>query len=767
MKSKHRYTHRNTSLASVAAAVLLSCSTVAQAQQTVLEEIIVTAQKRSALLQDIPATVNVISGDTLKDFNALKFEDIEALTAGLQIDTLSGRTGRITLRGIEFDPNSAAEAAVTNYWNESIIDSNAVFQQLFDLQRIEVLRGPQGTLAGRTSPAGAINIHTAKPNLDKTEGYVRGVFADNSGVNLQAAASFPLVPGKLAMRIAAVHDESDLDESENILTGEVSSDDTDGGRISLSWVPNDTLTADLTVQYLEREIDDIGVLAGTPTRDPRINPRGGLPVLEASDRRDIRVGVNGVSDNTQAEYLNSSLVLNWELDSHIITSVTGYHETNSVREFDQAQGNANPGLVQRRISIDDRTDFSQEIRIASKGDRKWDYMVGAYFEDSDIFFSQENFQIPLSPIAGSSTLLSFPADFERRGLFTHNEFYLSDAWTLQLGLRYQEVEVDRDMALLAGSGGFVVQTPRGVRQLPTGTSLVQVLSEGNQRYEDDAFTGQISLQYNLSDHTNIYGLVGTGWRPGGVTVTGSVLPEDVLLFDSEDSVSYELGFKSTLKGGTIRLNGAVYYQDLDDYISQEPALTILGTDGALTRSAITGNGDAEAMGAELELNANLSKSWSLGGALSYTDSEYADGTVLPCNLFSPVGRPVFAPGQSTGLCDVGGEPVGRLADWSASINSEYRMDFGGFEGYGRALYSYTGEQFSDLGELDTYSVFDLFLGIRGEKWDVELFVRNLFDEEALITGARGTAPVLRQQTGYGNRFPIPSRRVGVSASYRW
>ena len=173
------------------------------------------------------------------------------------------------------------------------------------------------------------------------------------------------------------------------------------------------------------------------------------------------------------------------------------------------------------------------------------------------------------------------------------------------------------------------------------------------------------------------------------------------------------------------------------------------------------------MGAELELNANLSKSWSLGGALSYTDSEYADGTVLPCNLFSPVGRPVFAPGQSTGLCDVGGEPVGRLADWSASINSEYRMDFGGFEGYGRALYSYTGEQFSDLGELDTYSVFDLFLGIRGEKWDVELFVRNLFDEEALITGARGTAPVLRQQTGYGNRFPIPSRRVGVSASYRW
>lgn len=755
-------------IAPLASAVFLALyGTSIFSQELQLEEVIVTAQKRSQSLQDIPATVNVISGDTLKDFNTLKFEDLEALTAGLQIDTLTGRSGQITLRGISFSPASAAEAAVTNYWNESIVDSNAVFQQLFDIDRIEVLRGPQGTLAGRTSPAGAINIHTAKPNLEKTEGYIRGVFADNDGLNTQVAASFPLIPGKLAMRVAAVRDESNLDEIENILTGEISGDESNGGRVSLSWLPNESLSVDLAVQYLEREIDDIGVLAGAPSSDPRINPRGIIPVLNSFDRRDVRVGVNGVSDNTQAEYLNSSLVLNWELDSHTITSVTGYHETDSVREFDQAQGNANPGLVQRIIAIDDRKDFSQEVRIASTGDRKWDYMVGAYFEDSDIVFSQENFQIPLSPIAGSSTLLAFPAQVERRGLFTHNEFYLSDDWTLQLGLRYQEVEVDRDMAMLAGSNGFVVRTPRGNRNLPSGTVLTQVLSEANQRFEDDAFTGQISLQYDLSDTTKVYGLVGTGWRPGGVTVTGSVLPEDVLLFESEDSVSYELGFKSTLKGGAIRLNGAVYYQDLDDYISRVVALNILGTNGALTRSGITGNGDAEALGAELEMNANLSENWFLGGTLSYSDSEFADGTVQPCNLFNGMGRPIFAPGQSTSLCDVGGEPIGRVADVSASINSEYRMDFGGFEGYGRALYSYTGEQFTDLGALDSYNTFDVFLGVRTEKWDVELFVRNLFDEEALIVGSAGTPPVLRQQTGFGNRFLIPSRRVGLSASYRW
>ena len=387
-------------------------------------------------------------------------------------------------------------------------------------------------------------------------------------------------------------------------------------------------------------------------------------------------------------------------------------------------------------------------------------MLGAYYEDSDIFFSQEQHQIPISPLAGGSVVLVFPAEVERWGLFTHNKFYLTDDWTLQVGLRYQEVEVDRDMSLVAGANGISVAPP--------GFVLEQILSEDNKHYEDDSVTGQITVQYALGDDVNLYALVGTGWRPGGVTVTGSVLPEDVLLFDSEDSLSYELGFKSTLMGGAMRLSGAVFFQDFDDYISRVSALNILGSDGDLTRSGITTNGDAEVWGAELEMSANLSENWYLGGALSYTNGEYADGTVLPCNEFDDNGAPVFPQGQPVAVCDVGGDPIGRAADWSASFNSEYSMSFGSFEGYGRVLYAYTGEQYTpDLGELDTYQTVDAFFGIRADQWNVELFARNLFDEEAIITGAAGSPPVRRQPTGYANRFPIPSRRVGISASYRW
>ncbi len=750
--------HRNIS-ALTSAMCLALWGTVGSAQSLVLEEVVVTAQKRLESVQDIPATVNVISGDTLKDFNVFNFTDLEALTAGLQIDSFTGRSGRMTLRGITYNPNSAAEASVTTYWNQAIVDSNAIYQQLFDLQRIEVLRGPQGTLAGRTSPAGAINIHTARPNLDELEGEVRVTLADNDGINTQLAVSVPLVPGRLAVRLAGVFDDSELDELTNELTGEVSGSETTAGRISLSWLPTDRLTVDFAAQYLERDFDDLGVLAGVPTGDPRLDPEGVLVPLDPYDRRDARVGIDGVSDNTDSDYLNTSLVLNWELGGHTITAVTGYHETDSLREFDQAQGSANPDNAARRIATDDRTDWSQELRFASDGGEIWDYMVGAYYEHSDIFFSQENVQIPISPLAGGSTVLLFPAEAERWGLFTHNQFYLSDQWTVQVGLRYQEIRTDREMSLVAG--------PNGISVAPPGFLLEQVISAANQRYDDDAFTGQLAVEYALDDKINLYGVVSTGWRPGGVTVTGSALPEDVLLFDPEDSVSYELGFKSTLADGAIRLNGAVYFHDFDDYISRENALNIRNPDGSIDRSGITTNGDAEVWGAELELSANLTANWYLGGSLSYSEGEYADGTALPCNQFDDNGAPVFPEGESVSLCDESSNQLGRAPDWSASVNSEYRRNFGNLEGYGRVLLAYTGNQNSGEVPLDAYNTLDAYLGVRSDRWHVELFARNLLDEEALITATPATAVVRRQPTGYANQFPIPSRRIGVSASYNW
>ncbi|MFB1037269.1 MAG: TonB-dependent receptor, partial [Sinobacterium sp.] len=135
----------------------------------------------------------------------------------------------------------------------------------------------------------------------------------NGGLNTQIAASFPLIPGTLAVRVAGVFDQSDLDEIKNDLTDEVSNEVTNAGRISISWEPTESFSADLAVQYLDREIDDIQVLAGTPIGSATLDPNSVLSELDTYDRRGSRVGINGESDNTDADFLNTSLVMNWDL----------------------------------------------------------------------------------------------------------------------------------------------------------------------------------------------------------------------------------------------------------------------------------------------------------------------------------------------------------------------------------------------------------------------------------------------------------------------
>jgi iron complex outermembrane receptor protein len=387
-------------------------------------------------------------------------------------------------------------------------------------------------------------------------------------------------------------------------------------------------------------------------------------------------------------------------------------------------------------------------------------MVGAYYENSDVEFTQDNWIPPGHPLAPGSQLLRFPVEVDRTGLFTHHKLTLTDAWTLQIGARWQEQESDRDLFL---EGGPIGVPAAGIEP---GELVVQVLSDENKDYDDDSVTGEVTLQYQYNDDVMVYGHVGTGWRPGAITVGANVLPDELLLFDSEDSISYELGFKSTLMGGAIRLNGAMFFQQFDDYIARVNGLNVRDLTGAIKTNGITVNGDAEVWGAELEMEAMLSENWSLGGSLSYTDGEYDDGTEIPCNEFDDSGAPVIPDDQPTVLCEVGGDPIGPAPDWTASINSEYRIPLDSFEAYGRALYTYTGERYTpDLGDLDSYQVVDLYMGVRSDNWDVALFVTNILDEEEIRTGTFATQTVRRTVTGYAQRWPIQQRQVGISAGY--
>ena len=186
------------------ASALSLLGTAAVADNLILEEVVVTAQKSSESVQDISATVNVVSGDSLEKFASFDFRAIEQQTAGLTLSSPNARNSTISMRGVSVDPESGVSAAVDVYWNDAVVRADVAFNQMYDLERIEILRGPQGTLQGATSPGGALNMITRRANVDEAGGFVQGSIADNDGLNGQFAYGTPLIEGVLGVRVAGV-----------------------------------------------------------------------------------------------------------------------------------------------------------------------------------------------------------------------------------------------------------------------------------------------------------------------------------------------------------------------------------------------------------------------------------------------------------------------------------------------------------------------------------------------------------------------------------
>lgn len=714
-----------------------------------LEEVVVTAQKRDQSAQDVPSTINVLSASQLADFNLQDFSDLENMTPGLTTESLSARAGSIAIRGIDYNPNSAAAQAVDVYWNDiPVRGGGGVFQQMFDLERVEVLKGPQGTLQGRSSPAGAIMLHTAKPDLEQVEGFIKTTVDDGGTFNTSGAVSLPIVPGKLSTRIAMVYNEAEPAGIENVVDGSKTESETTAGRISVAWLATDSLNVDFAYQYLETEFNDFNSLIGSPLLDPT------LPVLKPEDRKGIQV-LDGEGD---AEYQRASLNLDWDLGSHSLHWVAGYSDVVSTANRDRSEGNQRPEDAQLQILEDDSDFWSHEVRLSNNDGDVWEYMIGAYYSEEDGDFIQRDFRIGGGPDRDRYALAPFT--YESTGVFTHNIFHLNDNWTAQLGLRWQEVDSTVKTSLFAGPTGFFGQ--------PEGELVAVLVPQEFENRSDDAVTGAVNIQYQFNDSdTMVYATYATGYRPGGVTVAGAPLSDDLLAFDEEDSWSVELGFKSTVLGGRGRINAAVFYQDFDNYIARVKRVTVATSP---TTVSITDNGDAEVTGIEADFDFLISDNWRIGGAFSYTDSVFKDGAELVCNQYDEGGNVVIPPGQVAGSCDVGGDKLGPQPELTATLNSEYTATFGdSLEGYLRGLYRYVGDREDvDIDGLDPYQTFDLYLGVRdvSGRWDVGLFARNVFDEDEIIRGESPTT-VRRQPTGYQLVDVVPERAIGLNASYHF
>jgi len=764
-------THRlPTTRRSAIATALALLAAPALAQQGALEEVIVTAEKRTETVQDIAATVNVVTGADLDKFASFQFGDIEAQTSGIGLASPNARNSSISMRGVGTDPEAGVAAAVDSYWNDISVRADIVFNQVFDLARIEILRGPQGTLQGRTSPAGAIKLVTNMPSLDEREGYVQATGAQHDGFNGQLGVSLPLIEDVLAIRVAGVYDQNNANDVTNLTTGVDNPQATTGaGRFSALWQPADTLGVSFVYEGLDRDTDDPKAMAG-------VDSLGQRPTLEPEDKR----ALGKTNDYGNITYNLASLTMDWEVGDHVVTWVSGYNDSNKKAgtENDRAHYVTNPEQLTNQRTRTKANSWSQELRLASSGNDFWDYMFGLYYFDQDTrtrFFANTTRPEGIA----LATKGALPVNSNEAAAFTYNTFNLSSEWILEAGLRYTYYERSRKSTV--NYDGLIYVPPpllQYLDQIEKGISAafpIDAVSKPYQNDDEDALTGSLKLRYEWTDDVSLYASYSRGYRPGGISIVPSpnveFLPngEQDLLHDSEDSDSIELGVKSRFWDGRAELNAAVYYVKYDGYLGFVRGVQVVDDMGEPVDlpGGIIFNGDANVWGSDVEGRVLLTDNWTFGGSLSYVKSEW-DNASKPCNERQE--------NEVLGSCSIDGDAIGGEPEWSASLQSEYAYPLRDTEVYGRVLYKYTGNRINTdasagignvQSKLPSNDLLNLYLGWRegSRRWDVFAWVKNALDEDKVIFQQGPDQYDLFYSGGsYTQTNIMPERTFGVTAS---
>ncbi|MCB1844640.1 MAG: TonB-dependent receptor [Halioglobus sp.] len=768
----------------------------------VLEEVMVTATRREASLQEVPMTVTAITAEDVQTYNIFRFDDLQQLSPGLALDSQGAFGSAASLRGVGFDSNSSADPAVDIYINETPVDANYAFQSIYDIGQVEVLRGPQGILRGRPSPAGAITLTTRRPDLDALGGSISGAFGNEGTVNGQATLNLPIIENKLALRLAGLYDEDEGNHVESVNSNASSERETTSWRTSLRWAPTDNLDAVLVHQSLDSDRVNLSAVNGPGAgyNGPPIDGRANLGVYES-----------GTGGNQEAQITTWNLA--WDLPSHRLI-YSGAYQDNAFsydQELDVYNGALN--YLQNQVTESSFEVDSHELRLESTApDLFADYQVGVWYQKTktQTTFAQDNanpgaFGYPLEPDPvgppDSTYLLGVSGevttDVENIAVYSSTVLHLTDSTDLSIGVRYLENDSERNEVLNfadaliavgispgvsigdAGCTGLQAFAPfTGVESFPGYCDLALDLPQFTAPDSDKAkeWVYQASLQQQFSDDVMAYFTYAHSWRPAGVTVGVTTPVEDRTLIKGEDeeSDSYELGLRSEWLDSRLRLNVSIYHQQFDNYIGRFNDIPVLDmtTDQIMT-AGFTYPGDATVDGAELDVAFEATDNWWLQLTTAYADGRYDDADV-PCRDTNLDGNPDdgdvgnLTPGDFVGndviFCSVDSR-ISTVPEWVTTLQSEVTFPLVSQEGYARVLYNYYSEEQNDGGfEANAYGLLNLYLGLRDPagEWEVALWARNALDEDTQLDRTDPQTVYDAFPTGYGTVSYVPEREIGVT-----
>jgi iron complex outermembrane receptor protein len=673
-------------MSSLTALVSIACSllapVVASAQQTdqgtqpALQEVIVTAQKRSANLQDVPFSVSATSQDQIRNSGAQNLIELARNIASFSVADLGPGQSQMAIRGISsgqvIRDQPGVKEQVGVYLDESPI-SVALFTpdlELFDLDRFEVLRGPQGTLFGAGSEAGTVRYITHQPDLGRFEaftdasydsveygsrgGMVRGAF--NAPLGDTAAVRLVVYYHHLPGFIDAIQPGGGVHQ-------DVNDGDRTGARLSFLWKPNDSLSITPRVVYQNLttngypRVDLYNILA---------NPYTTVAPVTIGNLQQYTQQREGLLD----QFLLTDLKIDYNLGSTTLTSITSYTHRNVrvLRDATQLTGSVTfdalgiPDQASVRINspLYDRTGlnvFSQEVRLASNGAQVVDWLVGGFFQHVDRHYGQNlptpNYDalvgLPSQDFGTPTPDTPFYSDLSYRlkqyAAFGEATWHVTNQWALTAGLRYYKYTEDKNL-LFGGAFGLVPEgvpgqtCVSGTGQPPLPTCVPQVTPAST---DSSGTSPRAIVSYKPTDDAQLYAQAARGFRLGGINDPINLLlcsPTDKLVFGNqsnwkdEKTWDYELGAKTQWLDKRVTFNIDVFYSDIKN-------LQATTTAGTCSSRVVFNVPTARSAGVEMELFAKPSINWDFGLSASYIDAKLTSSvtSTIPPPAGSPPGTP--------------------------------------------------------------------------------------------------------------------------------
>jgi iron complex outermembrane receptor protein len=606
-------------MAFVAVACGMAYAQEDRATEPVLEEIVVTAERREMSLQQMPTSATVLTADALAAQGVDNILEIQQAAPGIAINTYN-RSTFINIRGVGIAQSAPTSNPGVAYYIDGMFIPHEQFiaQTFFDIESIEVLRGPQGTLTGQNSTGGAIYVRTPVPEIGNLFGYVDQTVASYDWYRSTGALNLPLGEN-LALRIAGVYDNRDS-FTKNIgpSQSKPGSGEDLAVRVAMRYRPTDGATFDLRFEHFDRETDNNAIKNRNDqvTSDPFIIEEDAISFLNQDGYRTSLEARFDLAAGTQLRLLTSYL------DFRNTDQADGDRTATALPVPPQLPTNsANTALFPGRVGFtnQDLKTWVSEVNLLSVDDKPLQWVVGAFYleENSPVQVYRDNRNT--QTFVQSNSSIETKLRNESASLFGQLEYRFTDTWAVDLGLRYSE---DKQQYTR-----FIIPGPPPPGCFPCTTNL-----------DSSEVTGRFGIKYFASDDVMWYGTFSRGYKAGGINLDPR-LPN----YDPETNKVVELGVKSMLAKRRLRFNGAVFYSDYDGI--QLSALTAVGS--TLLPNTLNA-APAEIMGAELELQGQFDAlGFNLG--VSVIDSEFKEDAMLTdsqtnTNRLVPKGSPVpFAP----------------------------------------------------------------------------------------------------------------------------